>query len=256
MRCAYCLEEALEGTVEHIVPRALDDSECYVLPAGRVCRRCNHATRRLDEAVQDNSYFLMRGAAAGVHHRRKRRKVYKRGDTRAVVEFEPSREVVFPSGATLLPFEYTIEGPAAFDARDGTLTFTADGHASRFDEWRFARGLHKMALGRLCKEYLDASSPDECYGPDLESLRRYVINPRHGREEWWPYGFALGPALPRGPLLEVGRVEDGVLLVRLVYADLWFVMATAEMEEADFTRHTKEFLPPVSRTIWGQGHWR
>jgi len=55
--CIICLSNNQPESVEHIVPRALGNIH-YVLPKGKVCKRCNNRFSRSEHAVMNSQAWL------------------------------------------------------------------------------------------------------------------------------------------------------------------------------------------------------
>lgn len=149
--------------VDHPLPQALGTS-AYSLPAGDVCAACNAYLSDLDQNFCNHHHLagmIVFGQVPGTKNR-------TRISVAPDLSFDPARHHLAMTG-----------GRGTFE--DGVLTMRADGN-TRFDNWKFSRGLHRIALGVLAL----STSASIALEAQYDSTRKYVRSPQ-GRSEFRTY---------------------------------------------------------------------
>lgn len=167
--CIYCKAQTVGSEPpEHPIPEALGSSE--VLPRGACCTACNSYMADLDKTIVDHPRIRMTlvfGEILGKRGKRKTdlsRHVRVHQDSSTVhVKLDPSGGEVTPQG-----FRIPIEYPKGWS------------------EWKFSRGLHKVALGLVAWR---CGAADALQAP-LDTVRNYVRQPA-GRHIRRPYAERL-----------------------------------------------------------------
>lgn len=164
--CIFCLAETWgHEPIDHPLPQAFG-TQTLALPSGAVCAPCNvYLGANLDQNLSDHHHlalFIVLSGARG-----------SGGRTRTAIthdfSFDPRERRLH---IRVRPGEATIA--------DGTLNVKSAGNR-QFDQWKFSRGLHRVALGILAA----VCGVDTALDPRFNEARRYVR--RGQRREFRPY---------------------------------------------------------------------
>lgn len=166
--CIYC-RAGTSGSEppDHPVLQALGTRH-YALPRGDVCVACNGYLGDLDQQVCNHHHLAGLIVVAGIKGSggRIRKAVHDH------FSFDPLIRTV------------TITPSSRFTAKraaDGSLTIAHPGNP--FNEPKFSRGLHRMALGLVAFEY----GAEIALGQRFDGVRDYIRRPRDGRTVWSYY---------------------------------------------------------------------
>jgi hypothetical protein len=177
--CIWCLNHAVDGHEEHIVPKPLGCPEGFVLPGSVVCRACNNGMADLDQAVIDDFDFL--AFNAGIRRKRGRPPgIHSRGNV-VGTSGRGGKELSFNMNRyPVRGHDGSPVGPYRGSERNVKATYRSDGDAAvvRFtvnfaSTPKFVRGVTKIALSTLAF-YMGAGRALE---PQLNAARSFV---RHG----------------------------------------------------------------------------
>lgn len=164
LACIYCrgVTSGREPP-DHPVPKALGTAP-YSLPPGAVCIVCNTYLGDLDRNLCNHHHLAAMIVFGGLKG--------SKGRVRQIVHPDFSFDVRTQHAKFLVTPRVSVEqGP-------GRLAFTHPGYTD-FDEWKFSRGLHRMALGVLGLAY----GPEITLAERFEEVRAYIRCPtgRHIR---------------------------------------------------------------------------
>ncbi len=213
---------------EHPIPEALGGREA--LPRGAVCAECNAYVSDLDQALRTHTHIAWFLVLAGVPG--------KGGKVRRQLAWGP-------------------EGVAEYDIKTGDLLFApkpgyvqATEHsiaithpASVFNDWKFSRALHKIALGvRALRQGVEVA-----LDPRFDEVRTYVRRPasrRVFRSRYHRFGeFAAPTATPCDAIAVIGTLEAFYICIGMDE----FVVALA----GDVSRLAISDLDALARTARG-----
>jgi hypothetical protein len=162
--CIFC-RSATTGTepLEHPALQALGTSK-YPLPRGAACGGCNHYLKDLDQHVCNHHHLASLISIGGI--------LGQKGRLRS----EVSPRVIFDHSTQSISFR--IGSNTAVSFSDGHLNVAEPGY-TKFDEWKFSRGLHRIALGVLAYCYDADVALRSCFDP----VRDYIRKPPYGRDD-------------------------------------------------------------------------
>lgn len=172
MTCLFCRANSTEAKgVAHVFPEALVRNET-TLPRGAVCDACNnYMGRKLDSQILEHPLIPLIVQLAGLpgkggKTRKKLGHVEREADGTVHVPINEPDIKGHPQGGTQTSFDL-VAGQA-------------------YDDRRFSRALHHIALCIFCKHF---GSP-AALNARLDPVRSYVRSPGVG--EFWPYGSEKG----------------------------------------------------------------
>jgi hypothetical protein len=156
--CIYCrTKTGLNEPIDHPVPQALGVRE--FLPKGTVCSGCNSYLSDLDRNFCNHHHIAMMIVFGGLPG--------TKGRLRKTVTQDFSFDVEKQHIQFFLDSER-----ASFEVKDAHLRITHPG-SNDFDEWKFSRALHRMALGLLTL----TRGPEESLREAFDLVRAYVRQP-------------------------------------------------------------------------------
>jgi hypothetical protein len=162
--CIYCRAETHgDEPLDHPIPQALGTGD-YTLPPGDVCAGCNAYLGDLDRNLCEHHHFasmIVFGQLRGTDDR-------IRQSITGGFAFDAARQ------------HLTIRAKAP-TVEEGCLTVRDPGNV-KFDEWKFSRGLHRVALGVLALQV----GAEQALAPQYDAVRNYIRRPT-ARTEFWPY---------------------------------------------------------------------
>jgi hypothetical protein len=153
-RCIYCLQESTEAPPEHVIPEALGCPEQAILRKGEVCQACNNGLAHLDVALAD-SFDLARFFTNQPSKDGKPPTIAGRSNVATIVtNGEPILHINFGPGDVKLPDGRVLKAPTnKGNSMRGKITLDPDGKATiqgeahAFQNPKFSRAIHKVALG-------------------------------------------------------------------------------------------------------------
>lgn len=245
--CIYCRATTTEfEPKEHPLPEAFGSNE--ILPDGACCKNCNSYLKELDDVLLKHNHLAGFIAYTEI--------LGKKGKKRKVV----SEWVKVESDSERLHIE----------TRKGIGTITENGiqvqipDDPKWDDWKFSRALHKVALGM----HTWLTSPAETLHERFDETRTYVRAP-HSRKIIRPYlqrivkkqwklselrqEFAQNPQTT----FIIGEVSrDHVVLYMHLWVDEFVVALSGELSQADI--QVAEYLASKAsnqRRIGPPGQW-
>ncbi len=156
--CIYCrTKTGRNEPIDHPVPQALGVRES--LPGGTVCSGCNSYLCDLDRNFCNHHHIAMMIVFGGL------------SGTKARLRKTVTQDLSFDVKKQHIQFFLDPER-ASFEVQDGHLRIT---HASSsdFDEWKFSRALHRMALGLLALTV----GPEVSLRETFDLVRAYIRQP-------------------------------------------------------------------------------
>lgn len=175
-RCIWCLKEAIDSDVEHVIPLSLGGPHTLVLPGSVVCRSCNNGLAYLDRAVADEYDILcFVNSVSG----RDGRPPAIRGRGNLVASTFASAPIMtfnmekFPvkahDGTTVSGYQgkpRSVNAKLKVQGRTGTISFAQPFGAGR----NFIRGVVKIGFSYFALMRDAASTHDNRY----DCIREYV----------------------------------------------------------------------------------
>jgi len=174
-RCIYCLQESTEAPPEHVIPEALGCPEEAILRKGEVCQGCNNGLAHLDVALAD-SFDLARFFTNQPTKKGKPPTIAGRSNvTTIVTNGEPILHINLGPGDVKLPDGRVLKAPnkkgnslrgkLVVDA-NGKATIQGEAHA--FQNPKFTRAIHKVAIGIIAGTLSRSAALSESLNPARE----------------------------------------------------------------------------------------
>lgn len=155
--CIYCRAiTSGDEPPDHPVAQALGNSR-YALSPGDVCTPCNSYIADLDHHVCNHHHLATMIVFAGIKG--------SKGRLRRTIHQDFSFDIRTQS------MSITASKRLSVNRQPGHIAMNHPG--SRFDEWKFSRGLHRMALGLAALAY----SPETALLERFDEVRAYIRHP-------------------------------------------------------------------------------